>query len=174
MGAAPAPRVVRGGDVDFPAMRTRLLLPVALIAVLALLAGCGGTGSSRSAEGAYQQLSDATSTMAGKGATYALIIQDCTATAKDAAAASACATQLLDRLKQDFAPIGAAIGALDKVADGTCQAALRKAVDDAPLLGGKDASPVTSEQGAEALGNQVADQLQQFAQEIAAAGGACT
>ena len=153
----------------------RFALPIlALVAVAALLAGCGGTGSTRSAEGAYQQVSDATSTMAGKGADYALIIQDCTATAKGATAAIDCGQQLLDRLAGDFAPIQAAIDALDKVGSSACQAKVAKAMSDAPLLDGHDPNALKDEQQAEALGNQVADQLQQFAQEIAAAGGACT
>ena len=147
------------------------LAPLLLVALI--LVACGGTGSSRSAEGAYAQVSDATATMAGKGATYALIIQDCTATATDSAAAQACGQQLLHRLGEDFAPINAAIEGLDQVADSACVAAVRKAVDDAPLITGHDPNPATNEQEVEALGNQTADQLQQFAQEIAAAGSAC-
>ena len=146
---------------------------VPLLLLAAALAACGGTGSSRSAAGAYQQVSDATSTMAGKGATYALIIQDCTATVKDSADAVSCGHQLLQRLGEDYAPINAAIAALDGVADGTCTAAVRKAVGDAPLITGHDPDPLTNLQQAEALGNQTTDQLQQFAQEIAQAGSAC-
>ena len=145
----------------------------AVVVLAVVLAACGGTGSSRSAEGAYQQVSDATSTMAGKGATYALIVQDCTATVHDSADAAACGQHLLHRLGEDYAPIGAAITALDAVADDACTAKIRKAVDDAPLITGHDPSPATTEQEVEALGNETADQLQQFAQEIALAGSAC-
>lgn len=148
-----------------------LILP-ALVA--AVLAGCGSETSSRNASGAFTQLQSATSDFENQGAKFALSLQDCTNQAKGDAAASACAKQALQTLAGNWAPIGAALNVLDAVASGECKQAVQKAVDNASLLDGKDASVPTTAAEAEALTTKVADAIQQFSQQIEQAASACS
>lgn len=155
-------------------MKTRSLLPLLLLAlVAALLAGCGSESSSRSSTGAYEAVKSAADDFSNQGAKFALALQDCTNMAKGDAADAACAKQALNTLAEQWAPIGAATAALEKVSSGTCQQQIQKAVDDASLLDGKDPQVPTTTQEAEALTTQVANAIQQFSQEIEAAASSC-
>ena len=155
---------------------TRLrLAPLLLLAlVAAVLAGCGSETSSRNAAGAYEQVKSATADFENQGAKFALALQDCTNLAKGDAAQSACAKQALQSIAANWAPIGAALAALDDVASSECKQAVQKAVGAADLLDGKDPSVPTTAAGAEALTTDVANAIQQFSQQIEQAASVCS
>ena len=156
-------------------MNTTLrLAPLLLLAlVAAVLAGCGSESSSRNAAGAWTAANDAAQSFAANGPKYALALQDCTNTAKGNTAQAACAKEALAKVAADWAPVGAALGILDKLGSSECQAAVGTAIDGASLLDGKDAASPTTEQAAEALPAEISNAIQQLSQDLTGAKAAC-
>ncbi len=155
-------------------MKTRRLAPLlALALVAAVLASCGSETSNRNAEGAWNAANEATQAFAANGAKYALALQDCTNMAAGNAAEAACAKESLANVADAWAPVGTALTALDKVGSSECQAAVSKAIADGHLIDGRDTSPPTNAQTAEALTTQMTNAILQFSQEIAGAKSAC-
>lgn len=155
-------------------MKTLRLAPLLLLAlVAAVVAGCGSETSSRNASGAYEGLMSATDDFENQGAKFALSLQDCTNQARSDAAGAACAKQALQTLAANWKPIGAALTVLDGVASSECKQAVQKAVGDASLLDGSDPSVPTTIVAAEALTTQIANDIQQFSQEIEQAAKVC-